>query len=602
MTGILNDLLGLIKGLLEGLGIENKYVQLITGAFAFLFILILIGKQIWIGLNYFLIRKRNKIAAKDLHPFFTRKEVENATKYYIPTQFQNVPPSEDEEPGRNYIAAARQPLLPLFLKNAFYNDKDDNKYYLVLADSGMGKTTFMINLYLSYKFKTRWLWQRPKFDIKLFPMGHPKTIERINSMSSAEKENCILLLDAFDEDNDAILDYKKRLSEILDLVWEFREIVITCRTQFFPSSKDEPAETGKYKFGPETGQFYFQKIYISVFSEDDIKKYLKKKFKPWFIISNPKYLKALAIVLKTPNLMMRPMLLSHIDDLIEVNHKIRYGYQVYETLINQWLERESNKAGIRKKYGNKYKNLLYLFSRALAKDLYLNRKKRNNKLSLGANEIIDNPKGLQLKDIEGNNITLDKYDQGSRSLLNRNATGEYKFSHKSILEYFLALEVLENPQFRNKFFFDADLDTAKNFFLEMLISNPAYIQDNSSKNIKKLGIKEEDLKIFKSKYLTESVKDVFRTLIKTGLKNLSPKIILLISILSILIHYNNNINKSIESSFKEFPIILISTMVMTIVLIIDFYNIFKIRKDVEANSPEELKKQEALEKKFENNT
>ena len=402
----MNDLISLIKELLKLLGIENKNIQLITSILVVLSVVLIISKQLFRLVKLYVDKRRKKLLAKDLHPFYSEKEVENATKYYIKTQFQNVPPSEDDEPGRGHIASARQPLIPLFLKKAFRNDSDDNKYYLVLADSGMGKTTFMINLYLSYKYKSTWFWQKAMYDIKLFPMGHPKTIERIKSMSSKEKENSILLLDAFDEDNEAVINYEKRLNEILEIVWDFREIVITCRTQFFPSAKNEPTETGRFKFGPDGGEYHFQKVYVSVFSESDIKKYLKKRFKSSLFLKSNKYYKALGIVLKSPNLMMRPMLLSHIDDLINTNLMTKYGFQIYEALIDQWLNREASKAGIRAKYGNKYKELLHNFSRALARDLFLNRRIRNNKLSLRVDEIIDNPNGLQLQDIEGNRISI----------------------------------------------------------------------------------------------------------------------------------------------------------------------------------------------------
>lgn len=490
MIEVLNNLLNLIKEVLIGLGMDNETVRNVTTISALIFILIFVIKQIYNLYIFWISHLRKKELIKDLHPFFTQKEIEFATRYYINTKFQNVPPSEDEEPGRNYIAAASQPLLPLFLDKAFRSDIEDSKYYLVLADSGMGKTTFMINLYLNYKYQINWFRIHKKYNIELLPLGHPYTLERIKGMHSQEKKNTILLLDAFDEDNKAIINYTTRLNEILDLIWEFREVVITCRTQFFPSSNEEPTETGKFKFGPEGGQHHFQKIYISVFSEKDIKKYLKKRFKSFYFFKTSKYLKALAIVLKAPNLMMRPMLLSYIDDLLNMKKEINYGFQIYEVLIDQWLIRESNKAGIVEKYGKSYKSMLYEFSKALAKDLYINKTKRNNRLSLNVNEIIDNPKGLQLKDIEGSIIQIDKYDQGSRSLLNRNAIGEYKFSHKSILEYFIALEVYENEEFRNKFHFDRDLDVAKKFFIERVLFNGEVEYNYDRFNLKKLGISE----------------------------------------------------------------------------------------------------------------
>ena len=93
-------------------------------------------------------------------------------------------------------------------------------------------------------------------------MGYPNILEDIEKVK--DKENTILLLDAYDEDLEAIKDHQKRLNEILSKVHKFREIVITCRTQFFPSEKEEPDRTG-YFTGGERGEYKFQKSYLSVF-------------------------------------------------------------------------------------------------------------------------------------------------------------------------------------------------------------------------------------------------------------------------------------------------------------------------------------------------
>lgn len=91
------------------------------------------------------------------------------------------------------------------------------------------------------------------------------------------------MLDAFDEDIKAVTDYDKRLQEILALTWKFRTIVITCRTQFFPTEKEVPHMKGYFSHG-ESGEYKFQKLYLSVFDDNDIKRYLRKRYplyKPW---------------------------------------------------------------------------------------------------------------------------------------------------------------------------------------------------------------------------------------------------------------------------------------------------------------------------------
>ncbi|MDX1942580.1 MAG: hypothetical protein SFU99_18590 [Saprospiraceae bacterium] len=465
---MLLDIASLIVELLKNLGLPDKRAtQLIV-----LFILIVIGIT---ALNYFwkflkwMIRRRNRrLLNRDLFPYYTPQEVYDATRYYIPTHYQNVAPSEDEEPGRRYIASARNRLIPLFLKKAFPQSGDDNRFYLLLADSGMGKTTFMINLYLAYK--KQWTWGKPKYNIMLLPLGRKDSLERIEKMDFDQKKDTIILLDAFDEDNAAVQDYQKRMKELLELVGDFREIVITCRTQFFPSQHEEPHETGYVTFGGHPKAIQFQKLYISVFSDKDIKRYLAKRYNILNFFTWEKLRRAHEIVQRSPNLMVRPMLLSHIEDLVKSDKKFEYSYELYEVMIDKWLDREANKPGIIEKYGSQesFKQKLYEFSQKLAVDLYENREKRGG-LFIPKDEKFGKKEGLQLEDIESQETAeLSEGEKRSRSLLNRNAAGYYKFSHKSILEYFLALEFIDNPTFFKSFNFNG-MEAAKRFLDEFAV-------------------------------------------------------------------------------------------------------------------------------------
>lgn len=90
------------------------------------------------------------------------------------------------------------------------------------------------------------------------------------------------------------------------------------------------------------------------------------------------YKRAKRIADKSPNLVMRPMLLRHIDDLVKENREYKFSYETYKSLINRWIDREASKPRIRIKYGSEeiYKALLYEFSKQLAVNVYLNRKSR----------------------------------------------------------------------------------------------------------------------------------------------------------------------------------------------------------------------------------
>ena len=387
---------------------------------------------------------------RNLFPFYEDWEIENATRYYVETKCQNVAPSQDEEPGRAYAFAVREKVIPFFLKKAFKPQQDDDcQFYIVLADSGMGKTTFLLNLYRRYHAQ----FFGALYQIKLLPLGFPEIDKEIEQIQ--DKERTILLLDAFDEDHQAVQDYKKRLQELIRKVVHFREVVLTCRTQFFPSEEEEPHETGVMRFGGDGGERLFRKFYLSPFDKQDIRVYLRKRFS---LLQRAQRRKARQIVESCPHLMVRPMLLSYIEDLLKRERPYRATFEVYAELINRWVEREARKAAPHRP--DNYMEQLYQFSREIAVDLYRRwRSAPQSSLAISGREI--------QPFAEKHGIKLSEMELKSRSLLNRNAREEYKFSHKSILEYFLAEEAFFNAAFRQELNFDG-MDQAKIFFEEMI--------------------------------------------------------------------------------------------------------------------------------------
>src|SRR5206468_1504032 len=127
---------------------------------------------------------------------YSNIDVANRTKYYIQAKYQKVIPSEDEQASGKYINTKKGKLVTLFIKEIFPFRKNDNKHFLVLADSGMGKTALLINLYITYKNQPKGLFSIGKYDIKLFPVWHQDTFDYISKI--ADPSNTILLLDAFD--------------------------------------------------------------------------------------------------------------------------------------------------------------------------------------------------------------------------------------------------------------------------------------------------------------------------------------------------------------------------------------------------------------------
>ena len=174
------------------------------------------------------------------------------------------------------------------------------------------------------------------------------------------------------------------------------------------------------------------------------KKFLNKKFGRFPLLNREKKKDAQKIVFEqSPNLMMRPMLLAYIDDLLMASNKYKYVFQVYEQLILRWIAREANSI---ESNPDQFNDNMYRFSQFSAIEIYYkfkDRVKGGNGLTLELDEIE--------KIAEKYSIVLNSLQMQSKSLLNRNSIGQYKFSHKSILEYFLAKEIMTNSDFASKF-------------------------------------------------------------------------------------------------------------------------------------------------------
>lgn len=121
------------------------------------------------------------------------------------------------------------------------------------------------------------------------------------------------------------------------------------------------------------------------------------------------------------------MLLAYIDDLV-IDNTISYNsaYEIYKALVHKWVNREAID-----------NNVLYEFSEKVAEYMY------NKKIIYINEEEIE-------KICKNFEMQLEYIEAKTRSLLNRDVGGNYKFAHKSILEYFLAKKLLMIWHFAKK--------------------------------------------------------------------------------------------------------------------------------------------------------
>lgn len=340
--------------------------------------------------------------------FYDATTIENSTRYYVRPNCSSVDPAQEAEIRQ--VIATQEDLFTAIDK--YLADDSIYRHILLLADSGMGKSSFVLNYYA----RNQQLPKRKRRRLAVVPLGIPNAIEEISKIEN--KKETVIFLDALDEEVRAIHDHRGRLIEIMQACVQFKRVLITCRTQFFPKDEEIPTETGIAKVGPrkpgESGTYEFWKLYLSPLNDEQVKEFLRRRYP---FRARAKRKAAMELVSKIPLLSVRPMLLAYIPDVLETGAKIEYTFQLYELMVEKWLEREKHWAD---------KTLLREFSENLAVDIYANSQRR------GFERI---PKSELTALIKGQDIQLEDWKITGRSLLNRDALGNYKFAHRSILEY-----------------------------------------------------------------------------------------------------------------------------------------------------------------------
>ena len=294
-----------------------------------------------------------------------------------------------------------------------------SRYSLLLADSGMGKTTFLRRYYAYH-------WSRPKrsgrFKLVLVPLNQPDCNDIINRIDFQNRSETVLLLDALDEDNAAIADFGKRFQEIVRLAGKFRAVLITCRTQFLadpariPEEVDlpPPADPAPLAGGPDRK---VHRIYVSPFSDQQVKKYLSARFPRW---RNPVFrVRAGRAAERFKDLISRPLLLTYIQDLVSKTKEPQYTFQVYEAIVDNWLTRETRKRRLASKPAD-----LLGFCEDFAAQLHTQGRERMSVAELDALT-------------KQYSVRLDVREVRERSLLHDDAEGHWSFSHRTIMEYLL---------------------------------------------------------------------------------------------------------------------------------------------------------------------
>jgi uncharacterized protein YjbI with pentapeptide repeats len=335
-------------------------------------------------------------------------------KYYIEPNCQEINPADRHEEDH---LVSREPVFKKineFIK-AKNLDQTGNKHMFILSDAGMGKTSLLIMLKLMHLSH---FWKNKEWVLKV--LG-PDTLPEIETIE--KKRDTIMLLDALDEDPEAFGRVQSRLLDILKATKKFFRVIITCRTQYFPEVETEPFERPGQII---VGTYPCPAKYLSLFNDEKIELYLKKRFPGG---DKDKREKAKEIIGKMGSLKFRPMLLSYIEQLMEspVIGMDQGEYKIYNALVLSWLIREEEKS-------EKSRHELLKACEILARQLSVK----------GAKEISGVELDRLIKEISELE-TVKSIDIKGRSLLNLNSYGNYRFAHQCIQEFLVTKSIIEDP-------------------------------------------------------------------------------------------------------------------------------------------------------------
>lgn len=359
-------------------------------------------------------RKQRLAALSEINDTILYSDPLELAKVYVEPYCQEVNPADRHDED---FFAAREHLfrkVSEFFKLRTF--QQGNNQLFILSDAGMGKTSFLVMLKLLHLTA---FWPG-SYSCTLLKLGE-NSLATIREMP--EKRRTVLLLDSLDEDTLAYGRSRERLLEILEASQTFHKVIITCRTQFFPSVDKDPLE---YPGRVRIGSFVCPSKYISLFNDDQVDSYLRRRFPRRLFGSNrAKIVEAKKIVNRMASLRCRPMLLSFIEDLVNspAVHGVGSEYTIYNSLVKSWLLREQSKTG----------HDSQILLRACAELAFKMQSRKLIKVPPDQlNELISQIECMgPLKEID---IT-------GRSLINKNSAGEYRFSHYSIQEFLVVLYI-----------------------------------------------------------------------------------------------------------------------------------------------------------------
>ncbi|CAK8717555.1 MAG: Formylglycine-generating enzyme, required for sulfatase activity, contains SUMF1/FGE domain [Candidatus Electronema aureum] len=372
------------------------------------------------------IREEEKQELERLRDEFV--DPETLRGLYIEPFLQDRNPADVQQD--DLLSAARQPAFERineFFQGGLPLEKDGRHQMFILSDAGMGKTSLLLMIKLMHLTS---FWPQGH-GCALFKLG-ADTLERVQALPN--KGGTVLLLDALDEDPLAWKRIRDRLLELLRASEDFRRVLISSRTQFFPEM--EPDRFGRPEIRVLSG-YHCPVLYLSPFTDAQAQDFIERKLPlRWHHhlrlragTIRKERAKADCLLKHMQDLRMRPMLLQHIDKLLAKDCRQDWNaYTVYEALLEEWLDREVRKLREQHKERRVPER----------KELFLACLRIAERMQRQGTRVISEDELKQLISADANIAWLEQFELGGRSLLNRNSDRAFRFSHYTVQEFLLA--------------------------------------------------------------------------------------------------------------------------------------------------------------------
>ncbi|MEL7195613.1 MAG: TIR domain-containing protein, partial [Bacteroidota bacterium] len=397
------------------------------------------------GLIYTYSNRELENAAEALYPFFTLPYLKQVSEDYIPTYLQKFSPSSFVQLSGASESGERQEAISTFLRIFEKSETAQERRleYLILGGTGMGKTTFLLNLFLAHLKRKQS--REDALEIRFIPLRDPKIFDLIREVPQPRRT--ILLLDGLDEASGAVQNAQTYILRILEITQIFPIVIFSCRTQFFASEQDKLLKVWE---NTQSAQgISWNKLYLSPLTEKEIYAYIDKKYD---LLEQGKRTKAQKIIEIAPDSMSRQMILGYLDEMIEEDLDEAKLIGLFHWIIQRWLGRQA--ARIPQDRQEQFKEGLWEFSIEATLEMYQNRR-----MFISSQEIED----LAAR----NQFGLSLHEMRTRSLLNCNKEGAFKFAHQSFFEYFLATAAATNRKIVGKFA-PKEFPLAQKFYQEMI--------------------------------------------------------------------------------------------------------------------------------------